>query len=172
MNAQSSIGQRLAYAIAVRDRSDLFLFAIVRRARRGDVYVHYSHTHFGPDWDGHNSYHVSGQRHGKSYGRKFLVTQRQPLDANFRGTEQVVETSISSSAARAIGVHCRVEKFDDIFEIPITDLRSGPNMRLSVNLTIGEPIPFIMGETIQQKSFPGLPQIVVTLYDLRVPTGL
>jgi hypothetical protein len=135
------------------------------------VYVHYSQTHFGPNWDGHDSYHVSGQRHSKSYGKKFMVTQGQPLNANFRGTEHVIETSVSPGAARAIGVHCKVEKFNDIFEIPVTDLRPRqPNMhmRLSVDLTICKPIP-IMGKIIQQKSFPGFPQIVVTLYDFRVP---
>jgi hypothetical protein len=76
---------------------------------------------------------------------------------------------ISSGAARAIGVPCRTAEFNDVFEIPIANLRPGqPHMRLSVDLTIGEPVP-IMGEIIQQTLFSGSPQIVITLYDFRLP---
>jgi hypothetical protein len=79
MKVTQSVGPRWAYAIAVRDGAALFLFAIVRRARRGDVYVHYAHTNYGPDWDGHDSYHASGQRHHKSYGKAYMIAKRHQL---------------------------------------------------------------------------------------------
>jgi hypothetical protein len=145
---------------------DLFLFAIIRRGRKGDVYVHHPHRHFGPKWDGHASYHISGHHHLKAHGSKTFMMQRQCPDANFIGTENIVTTSLSVGDARAIGVVCDPAKFDAIIEITNTDLHSLP-FQLSVDLTSGEPIrlPSANSQVIRQQKFTEFfPHILVTLF--------
>ena len=167
MKCQSASFPRRAYAVAVRDGTDLFLIVIVRRSRKGDVYVHHPHRHFGPKWDGHSSYHCSGRHHHKGFNRAFLIKQRQRPDANFRGTENVITTNISFGHARAIGVPCDRAKFDDVFEIANTDLRP-TDFYLSVDLSSGEPIPpfSTKSQVVRQRAFTEFfPQIVVTLFD-------
>jgi hypothetical protein len=159
---------RRAYAVAVRDGSELFLVAIVRRSRRGDVYVHHPHTHFGPKWDGHSSYHCSGRHHHKAYKQPFLIKERQRPDANFLGTENVITTNMSFGHARAIGVLCDRAKFDDVFKIADADLRPTKPYHLSVDLSSGEPIPpFSQTSQVvwQQTVTEFFPQIIVTLFD-------
>jgi hypothetical protein len=160
-------GSRRAYAVAIRDGNDLFLHSIVRRSRKGDVYFHYAHEQFGPRWKGHASYHCSGQHHHKSFGQKALVRQCQRPDANFRGVANVITTNVSAGDARAIYVPCDPTRFDDLFEIADSDLRS-TCFQLSVDLTSGEPIPppNTKSNLVQQHEFNEFfPHIVVTLFD-------
>jgi hypothetical protein len=54
---------RSAYAVAVRDGADLFLFVALARDPLGDVYVNILHQQQGPGWERwkpHTSYHAFG----------------------------------------------------------------------------------------------------------------
>ena len=103
------------YAVAVREGSDLFLVLWVRRSRRGDVYVM---TPRGDRaWDPHESYHVDGTYHAKSYGQKFGAPQkRQPLNAAFRGTENL--GGHVGHGPKTVGAICDPACFSDVLEIP------------------------------------------------------
>ena len=75
------------YAVAEPEGSDAWVTLWVKRAPRGDVYVMMP-TAIGR-WTPHKSYHQSGKHHGKSFGREFLPSVRQPLTSAFKGTENV-----------------------------------------------------------------------------------
>ncbi len=72
------------YAVAIEDRADLRVTLWVRRAPKICV-VMYPRDQ---EWDPHATYHVDGRYHSKSYGTKFMVQKRQPLD-RFKGTEHL-----------------------------------------------------------------------------------
>ena len=55
------------YAIAIKDSGDLFLFIVIRRDIKGNVYVNFNEHHSGNE--PHSSYHASGQLHYKSHKR-------------------------------------------------------------------------------------------------------
>jgi len=168
MTGQSIQKQKRMFALAVRDGADLFLFGSICRGPKGDVYVNFPRGN-RPNWKPHSSYHASGQHHQKSFGQKSLVYHRQPPDKNFRGTENVVTIGIASDEPRAIGMRCQPTAFQDVFEIPINDLR-GENYRTFVSVDItgagGNPIITPGSKVIRQAIFQdAFPWILVTLFD-------
>jgi hypothetical protein len=155
-------------AIAVRDGADLFVFLTIRRGPEGDVYVNNPRT--DPNWKPHTSYHASGQHHHKSFGHKgALVRLRQKPDASFLGTENVVTQGIASDDPREINWPCEVKDYDDVVEIPVSELRPEEyRTALSVDITDtqGEPIVTVGARIIQQAIFKDtVPWIVVTLFE-------
>ena len=68
-------------------------------------------------WDPHESYHVDGTYHAKSYGQKFGAPQkRQPLNAAFRGTENL--GGHVGHGPKTVGAICDPACFSDVLEIP------------------------------------------------------
>src|SRR5438094_5111571 len=80
-------GER-AYAIAVPDDANLWLVLWVKVSQRRDVYVFYPHGDTR-GCDPHTSYHRDGSMHSKSFGEKFPMQRRQPLDDSFTGSEHL-----------------------------------------------------------------------------------
>jgi hypothetical protein len=101
------------YAVALRDRDDLWLTLWVRRSPKGDVYVFQPRADRG--WNPHVSYHRDGHWHSKSYDHKFFVRQRQPLNASFRGTEHI--GIFAGHGGRGIGAVCQPNDFSGVIEI-------------------------------------------------------
>ena len=124
--------QRRAYAIAVRDGGNLFLWLSIVRDPLSDVYANSARDHI-PGWKPHASYHASGQHHQKSHNQKSLVRQKQRPDANFSGAENVLTTNISAEEVRSVNIQCSPQDFQGVYEIPIDDLK--PGMAIAVDLT-------------------------------------
>jgi hypothetical protein len=74
-------------AVAIREGLNLWLTLVVERSPEGDVYVLVPRPE--EDWNVHASYHVSGKQHIKSYGDEMVSKQGQPLNGQFRGSENV-----------------------------------------------------------------------------------
>ena len=103
------------YAVAVRDREDLWLLCRVRRSRERDVYVLLPRDE--PGWDPHASYHQDGVRHVRSQGGRYLVDQRQRPDETFRGAESVFALAVQPGEVALLQTPCKSEQFSDVFEI-------------------------------------------------------
>lgn len=156
------------YAVAVRD-TELYLELRIRRADSG-VYVVFERPpkQIGPrKWNPHASYHKDGWRHQKSFREEWFKEQRQPLDNNFRGTEQVVATPLMSGSSN--GTKCNPQDFSDVLEIPLADVRPDCCTSVSVDLTEPGVQPTLLpgAVIVQQKVFNGwVPCLVVTVYEL------
>lgn len=168
MTMQPVQSQKRMYAVAVRDGDDLLLCFRICRSPKGDVYVEFPRDH-DRGWKPHSSYHASGRHHQKSYGHKNYVVQRERPDANFSGTQCVVQMPIASDEPRKIKVLCNVADFQELFEIAVGEIRPDKyRTGISVDLTdtISQPILIPGAAIIQQSVYKDvLPWIVVTLYD-------
>jgi hypothetical protein len=175
MKRQVSRNQKRMYAIAVRDGNELFLFLSICRAPQGDVYVNFPRDH-KPNWKPHSSYHASGQHHQKSFGQKTIERHRQKPDANFRSTENVVTTGIASDEPRAINVPCQTSDFQEVFEIPVSELRPERyRTMISVDITEagGKSIVTPGARVVRQAMFQdAIPWILVTLFDTEGNEGV
>ena len=155
------------YAVAVRD-GDLFLFLSVSRSHAGDVYVNFPRDQV-EKYEPHSSYHASGQHHQKAFEKKALVKHQQKPNSNFQGTENVLTTSIASEEPRAVNTLCKVEEFQEVFEIPISDLRPEKG-RTMISIDImearGEPTTSPGATIVRQVVFQdSIPWLVATLFD-------
>lgn len=118
-------------------------------------------------WDPHASYHRDGWLHQKSYHTAWLVSKRQPLDPAFRGTEQVVTTSITLHNVRALKYTYEPDAFHDVFLVPAALLQSG-QCTIAVDVVdhtakaLWTPDSRIVEQELYQDRFPGL---LVTLWD-------
>jgi hypothetical protein len=165
------------YAVAVCD-GELYLFLRVRRNLKGEVFVMIPmESEEGRKlWNPHASYHTSGQRHDKSYGRAFPVRQQQKPDSTLQGEEYVLARPIAAREPRAFNIRCQVEQFAEVFEIPVQELGT-ETYRTAIAVDLAEPqdLPIkpvnAMDKTqiIRQKIFDDVvPWIVVTLYDMQL----
>jgi hypothetical protein len=108
----------LLYAVAVREQSDLWLLLWVRRNRKGEFFVMVPRA---PQpgakrgWDPHNSYHLDGTRHSKSFGRKMASTKLQPLTGTFRGT--VPLGAFAGYGPKTVGAICDPTHFTGVVEV-------------------------------------------------------
>jgi hypothetical protein len=128
--------KRKLLAVAVRDGDNLFLVFTVHRSEAGDVYVNFPRDQ-DPDWKPHASYHASGQHHQKSHNHKMSMTPRQKPDRMFRGNHNIVTTGLSSDEPRKINAPYDPNEFDNLFEIPITDIRP-EKYRTSLSFDLAE----------------------------------
>jgi hypothetical protein len=111
------------YAIAVRDGSDLWLVAVVRRSRnKGEFFVSVPRPK-NPGWNPHVSYHRNGTFHSKRYDRIGLTSPCQPLNGKFRGTEHFGACNGARDPKR-IGIVCNRQNYTDVLEIPLVTLGS------------------------------------------------
>lgn len=168
MVGEANQNQKRMYAVAVRDGEEPFLFLSICRGPQGDVYVNFPRDQ-EPDMKPHSSYQASGQHHQKSFGHKAMVRQRQKPDANFRGTVNVVTIGIASDETRAIQTPCQKAAFKEVFEIPISNLRSEKyRTMISVDTTEagGSPIITPGAKVILQDVYKDtVPWIQVTLFE-------
>lgn len=153
------------YAVAVRDREELWLVCRVRRSSGGDIYVLFPRDE--PGWDPHASYHQNGMRHVRSHGGRYLANQRQRLDGSFRGAESVFALAIQPGEAALLTTPCSPGRFSEVFEIAREQLPPEEHHTMSVDLV--EPgYDALTGpwrEVVVQKYFrDAVPWILVTLW--------
>jgi hypothetical protein len=118
------------YAIALEDGSDLRLVLIVRRSAKGEYFIVYPRDR---ESDPHASYHLKGDYHQKSYGRKFgKGAKRHPLGPGFKGREHLG----SFGGLSPVAPICNPSNFTDVIIIPegVVDGRRG-----SVMIDLVEP---------------------------------
>ncbi len=100
------------YALAIRDNSGLWLTLWVRRSLKGEFFVMAPRAK--PGWDPHVSYHEDGTFHSKSFGKKHLTQQRQPLTGAFKGTEHL---GAHGGHGVSIGAVCDPTAFTKVIEV-------------------------------------------------------
>jgi hypothetical protein len=165
--APSGKGQR-TYAVAVGDGVELFLFLTIARSPPGDVYVNILHKQQGSGWERwkpHASYHKSGQHHQKSFGHKALVSHRQQPDASFQDAENVVTMAIPVDEPRRLNNRCQTTDFDEVFEIPLSELDQNTQISVDVTEPNGKAIVTPGATIIRQHAFKDtVPWILVTVF--------
>lgn len=173
MRGLASKKRERMYAIAARDGEDLFLVARVHRDRGGEVFVGIPRKGV-PRWDPHSSYHADGKYFVKTHNLAHLVQRLQRPDANFKGTFNMSTIPIAANEPRETNSPCRVSTFDEVFEIPISELSPEEHRTmLSVDLIEPGEKPIkepgkkpVMTKILRQKTFQdAIPWICVTLYD-------
>jgi hypothetical protein len=153
------------YAVAVRDRGDLWLLCRIRRPRGGDIYVLLPRDE--PGWDPHASYHQDGMRHVRSHNGRYLLDQRQRPDESFQGAESVFALAIQPGEVGLLKTPCTPEQFSDVFEINRQHLPLEEHHTLAVDLVEPghEALTGPWREVVVQKWFrDAVPWILVTLW--------
>jgi hypothetical protein len=99
----------------------------------------------------------------KSFGRKFGVQKRQPLNAKFRGAEHL--GAYYGHGPKGIGAVCDPSTFSGVLEVPAGVL--GPrNGAVLVDLVEPgcDPVPFEFGDVVQRKTFSDMaPSVVIRI---------
>ena len=152
------------YAVAVRDREDLWLICRIRRSTTG---IYFLIPRDDPDWDPHASYHQDGQRHVKDRGGKYIAAQRQRLDESFRGAESLFAMALPPGQTDRLKTPCKPEEFSAVFEIDREFFLPEEDHALVVDLV--EPGQDVLTgpwrEVVMQRLITdGTPWIVVTLW--------
>ena len=92
------------FAVAVRDRNDLFLWTRLRRAAGTDIYyvlpTGREHNPKWKKWNPHGSWHKDGRVHHKSFNKKIFPAERQKPNAEFMGTYNLITRGIASDEPR------------------------------------------------------------------------
>ena len=161
----------IRFAVAVRDREDLFLWLRLRRAPAGDIYYMIPTARPGPEWkrwNPHGSLHKDGVFHHKSFNRKFDPAQIiQKPDASWKGTKNLVTRPTPARDPRAFGEICVPAEFSEIMEIPVELLN--PRTCVSVDVTDAKRVPTLVHpqtRVLAQRVFlEPPPHIVVTVQD-------
>jgi len=157
------------YAIAFKDGAALWLCLWIRRSAKGDYYVlpPLGEPHDNP----HASYHRDGQYHHKNHDYASGRRKRQPPNAGFRGTENVILTPVSAREVRATNSVCDPQGFSDMLEVPIGHIDPGSTnigtSRIVIDLVEpGETPPPEPGcALIAEKRFTDhVPHILVTVW--------
>jgi hypothetical protein len=101
------------YAVAIRDRSDLWLALWVKRSRKPEYFIFHPTT--DGNWNPHSSLHADGTFHMKSHDRKMITQQRQP-PASLKGTEHL--GAYGGFGPKSVGAVCDPADFSGVFEAP------------------------------------------------------
>lgn len=156
--------EALLYAAAVRDGSDLWLALWVKRNPKGDYFVMFPRDE--PGWDPHASYHRDGRLHQKSHDRKMIVLQRQVPGPGFKGTEQMLTTTLDLESVRAVKALCDPSQFTGVLEIPGEILHQGGHT-VAIDLTeangsaLAQPWSKIV---IQRRFSDAVPEVLLTAW--------
>ena len=165
------------FAVAVRDSGGLFLLARIRRSPKGGIFVSYAHKEpkdsGGPkewkNWDPHTSYHASGKLHQKWFGEKFIILDRPRPSSDFRGTVNLATLSVGRNVPRARAVICRPDQFSQVFEIPVSELRTGKNATyIAIDLVAPGSQPTLRpgARILRQETFDdAVPWILITVFE-------
>jgi len=103
------------YAVAL-DEGDgnLWLTLWVKRSRKGEFFVMVPRD---SKWDPHESYHLDGTYHSKSYGEPFSTgKKRQPLTDTFRGCEHLGYHA--GHGPKTAGAICDPADFNGVVRFP------------------------------------------------------
>jgi hypothetical protein len=150
--------ERTHYGVAVRDDGNLWLVLWIRRNSKGEFFVMVPRAK--SEWDPHNSYHLDGTFHAKSFGHKLQVEQRQRLDGNFRGTEHL--GAYGGYGPKTVGAICDPSAFAGVVEAPSGIL--GPSHgSIVVDLVEPnhEPISWPLKEIVRETFKDDVPWIVI-----------
>jgi len=167
------------FAVAVRDRNDLFLWTRLRRAAGTDIYyvlpTGREHDPKWKKWNPHGSWHKDGRVHHKSFNKKIFPAERQKPNAEFKGTYNLITRGIASDEPRTFGVPCDPTEFSEIMEIPVGIL-SPKHYETHMSIDVSEPglQPLLMGGSeniLSQRIFDDtIPHITVTVYSFPIGT--
>ena len=102
------------YAVAFREGNKLWLTLWVKCSAKGEFFVMVPRG--DRRWDPHNSYHLDGTKHAKSFGRKHSAQKGQPLGATFRGTEHL--GAFAGHGPKSVGAVCDPKAFSGVMEVP------------------------------------------------------
>lgn len=117
-------------AIYVKDEKEYLWLSIVRGG--GGIYVNMPRK----DLKSHISYHTSGNYWIKHFNKKTINKNKQPLDENFKGFENVVQTGIKRGYGKDFDRSFKPKDFDQhvgVFEDEI------PPEGLDVSIDLIEP---------------------------------
>jgi hypothetical protein len=148
------------YAVAFREGSDLWITLWVKRSRKGEFFVMMPRGE--RDWDVHNSYHLDGTKHMKSFGRKVAFPQKgQPLTGKFRGTEHL--GGFAGHGPKSVGAVCDPNAFSGVMEVApgVLGPRDG-----TVIVDLVEPgrDPLPWPNVVRQQTFrDGTPWVVIRI---------
>jgi hypothetical protein len=161
------------FAVAVRDREDLFLWMRLKRAGGTDIYyVLPTGREDDPEWkkwDPHGSWHRDGHLHHKSFDQKMSAEKRQKPNAEFKGKDNLITRGLASDEPRAFGVRCDPAKFSEVVEIP-AGILSPQHYETYTSVDMSEPglQPVLMGgkeKILVQRIFDdAIPHIIITVY--------
>jgi hypothetical protein len=154
----------LLYAVAVRDVSDLWLALWVKRSARCEYFVMFPRDK--PGWDPHASYHRDGRLHQKSHDQKMLVSQRQIPGPGFKGTEQMLTTTLDLESVCAVKALCDPAQFTGVLEISGGILHQGGHT-VAVDLTEanGSALAQPWSQIVMQKRFSeAIPEVLLTVW--------
>jgi hypothetical protein len=139
----------------------------VRCSAKGDIYIIYPRKNAG---NPHASYHKDGTYHNKSYDVAHFPKKRQPLTADFKGSEHLGMFMGHGKSARA---DCNPTVFDGVVVVEPKTL--GP-IHGSVGFDIVEPGyeaiwsrdiagQFYFGDVVQREIFSRgtRPSVVITI---------
>jgi hypothetical protein len=103
------------YAVALREGSGLWLTLWIRRSPKGEFFVMVPRG--DREWDPHNSYHLDGTFHSKSFNKRLGdARKRQPLTGTFRGTEHL--GGFYGHGPKRVGAVCDPAAFNGVVEVP------------------------------------------------------
>ena len=102
------------YAVAIEDGVDLRLALAVSRRPKKRGYECVILKQREGDWNPHATYHQDGTYHQKSFGHKWIVEKRQPLD-RFKGTEHLYSFLGFGTGAAPI---CDPANFTAVLTVP------------------------------------------------------
>jgi hypothetical protein len=102
------------YAVAVRERGELWLVLWVKRSHKKEFFVMVPRS--DREWNAHTSYHLDGRRHAKSYGRKVALPVAQPLNRPFQDTVNL--GVYAGYGPKGVGAVCKPADFNGVVEVP------------------------------------------------------
>jgi ribosomal protein L30 len=147
------------YALAFRDGADLWMTLWVKRNHKGEFFVMLPSS--DPKWDAHNSYHLDGRKHMKSYGRKFEVQKGQRLDGVFHGTETM--GAFGGHSPKALGAVCDPKDFSRVMVVP-PDLLGPRDGHVVVDLVEPNCDPLSWPNIVHQEIFKDfVPWVVIRI---------
>ena len=152
------------FALSMRSSNGLCLLCRIRRTPTG---IYFLVPRSDPGHNVHASYHVDGMHHVKSYGRRMFPTQRQRLDGNFHGAEQLFAYAIPPGDEYLHTIPCRPERFNGVFALGPEHFASGADHTLTVDLVEanGTAILGPWQQQIWQESIrDAVPWILITLW--------
>jgi hypothetical protein len=119
--------KRAKYAVTIRGGTNLFLFRTIKTSASG-VYVHWPMKRFFLFDNQHVSYHATGQVHIKTSpnpkDRPLPPRHQQRPDASLKGVEGMLLTPIYAGELKR---KCSPSNYDEVFEIPISDISPPEN---------------------------------------------